>query len=193
MQNPVFQIPSTIFLFCCTFSELRICGFTFGTIKSSIIGRLHSSYIYHVSSMTGERSGKVSTDKFLDCFMGSKLPVQIWFRVKNMLCVILGFITNVLLFLITEIFVRQNGNCVVIRVLLLYVRFCTTNCGSGPRLNLSFSGRFDLASFGRRDCDMPTIIDGNVMYYLLKIAFNLIYSTCESFKSSLVHVSIRHM
>ena len=28
---------------------------------------------------------------------------------------------------------------------------------------------------------MPTIIDGNMMYYLLKIAFNLIYSTCESF------------
>ena len=107
-----------------------------------------------------------------------------------MLCVILGFITNVLLFLITEIFVRQNGNCVVIRVLNLYVRFCMTNYRSGPRPNLSFSGRptpavgrFDLVFLGRRDCDMPTIIDGNVMYYLLKIAFNLIYSTCESLKS----------
>ena len=91
-----------------------------------------------------------------------------------MLCVILGFITNVLLFLITEIFVRQNGNCVVIRVLNLYVRFCMTNCRSGPRPNPSFSGRFDLVFL---DCDMPTVIDGNVMYYLLKMAFNLIYST----------------
>ena len=139
--------------------------------------------LYNVSSVTGERSGEVSANKFLDCFMGSKLPLQIWFRIKNMLCVIPGFITNVLLFLITEIFVRQNGNCVVIRVLNLYVRFCTTNCRCGPRPNLSFSGRFDLVFLGRRDCDMPAITDGNVMYYLLKIAFNLIYSTCESFKS----------
>ena len=54
---------------------------------------------------------------------------------------------------------------------------------AGVGLDLSFSGRFDLVFLGRRDCDMPTIIDGNVMYYLLKIAFNLIYSTCESFKS----------
>ena len=87
--------------------------------------------LYNVSSVTGERSGEVSADKCLDCFMGSKLPLQTWFRIKNMLCVNPGLTTNVLLFFITEIFVRQNGNCVVIRVLSLYVRFCTTNCGTG--------------------------------------------------------------
>ena len=37
--------PSTIFLFCYTFSELRICGFTFRTTKSSATGRPHSSRI----------------------------------------------------------------------------------------------------------------------------------------------------